>query len=40
MKKENIIIVVGNKYINKAKQLGFEVYNGYLLPNAEVDFYE
>ena len=38
MKKDNIIIEVEEHDIEKAKQMGFEVYNGYLLPNAEVDF--
>lgn len=38
MKKDNIIIEVEKHDIEKAKQMGFEVYNGYLLPNAEVDF--
>ena len=38
MKKGNIIIEVEEHDIEKAKQMGFEVYNGYLLPNAEVDF--
>lgn len=38
MRKGNIIIEVEKYYIEKAKQMGFEVYNGYLIPNAEVDF--
>lgn len=40
MKKGNIIIEVIEQDIEKAEKLGFEIYNGYLLPNAEVDFYE
>lgn len=40
MKKENIIIEVSEKDIKRAEKLGFVVYNGYLLPNAEVDFDE
>lgn len=40
MKKENIIIEVEEKDIEKAKQKGYEVYTGYLIPNAEVDFDE
>ncbi len=38
MKKGNIIIEVKKCYIEKAKKIGFDVYNGYLIPNAEVDF--
>ena len=40
MKKGNIVIEVEEKDIEKAKELGFEIYNGYLIPNAEVDFNE
>lgn len=40
MKKGNIIIEVEEKNIQKAIQIGFEVYNGYLIQNAEVDFDE
>ncbi len=40
MKKGNIVIEVEEKDIEMAKQKGFEIYNGYLLPNAEVDFDE
>lgn len=38
MKKENIIIEVKKEDIKKAKQMGFKIYNGYLLPNAEMSF--
>lgn len=40
MKKSNIIIEVKKQDIEKAEKMGFEIYNGYLLPNAEVDFDE
>lgn len=40
MKKGNIIIEVETKDIEKTEKLGFEIYNGYLLPNAEIDFNE
>lgn len=40
MKKDNIIIEVEEHDIDKAKKMGFEIYNGYLMPNAEVDFKE
>lgn len=37
MAKENIIIEVKNEDIEKAKELGFKIYNGLKMPNAEVD---
>lgn len=40
MKKGNIIIEVEENNIQKAIQMGFEIYNGYLMSNAEVDFDE
>lgn len=40
MKKDNIVIGVKEDDIEKAKKLGFEVYNGYLKCNAGVDFDE
>lgn len=40
MKKGNIIIEIDKQHIERAKQIGYEVYNGYLVPNAEVDFNE
>lgn len=40
MKKGNVVIEVEKKDIEKAKKMGFEIYNGYLLPNAEVVFDE
>lgn len=40
MKKENVIIEVQDKDVEKAKKLGYEIYIGYLLPNAEVVFDE
>lgn len=40
MKRGNIIIEVDEKNILKAKKLGFKIYNGHALPNAEVEFNE
>lgn len=40
MIKENIIIQIKKEDVEKAQKLGFEIYNGHLIPNAEVDFDE
>lgn len=40
MIKENIVIEVTEEEIEKAIKLGFKIYNGVKLPNAEVDFNE
>lgn len=40
MKKGNTVIEVEEKNIEKAKKMGFDIYNGYLLPNVEIDFNE
>lgn len=40
MKKGNIIIEVKEEDVEKAQKKGYELYNGYLLPNAEVIFDE
>lgn len=38
MIKENIVIEIKTKNIEKAIKLGFEIYDGIKIPNAEVDF--
>ena len=40
MKKDNILIEIEKKDIEQAEKIGFKLYYGYLLPNAEVDFKE
>lgn len=40
MIKENIVIEVKKEDINKAIELGFIIYNGVKIPNAEVEFNE